>query len=79
MTGFNNCVGPVFLGLKGCMFGKNNRNKHCLLCVSLCGCGSLLCRYFGGVHQQSVMSGLIFQADLFRFLCPSASGDEINI
>lgn len=67
MAGFSNCVCPVVLGMKGAHLGKNNRGKHCLLCVSLCGCGFLLGRNFGDVHQQSVIRGLIFQQILFVF------------
>lgn len=54
-------------GAEGCMFGKNNRNEHCLLCISLCACSSLLGRYFGDVHQQSPISGLIVQQILLVF------------
>ena len=50
-------------GAEGYMFGKKNWSKHRLwgiwaLCTGLCACGSLLGRFCGDVHQQSVVSGL---------------------
>lgn len=75
MAGFSNCVCPVVLGMKGARLGKNNRDKHCLLCVSLCGCVFFTGQMFWRCASTVCDQGIDFSADFVRFLCLAASGD----